>query len=320
MKTLILTQRDVASILTMEAAVPAVERAFAAHGRGEAIMPAKVYLPLEDFGGDFRAMPAYFEGSAGVKWVNSHPGNPAKHGLPAVRGVFILSDPATAAPLAVMDATLLTAYRTGAAGAVASRALGKKAPKTLGLIGSGVQARVLLSAHRVVFQGLEVLCADKQADVAQRFAQQLGGRAVSLEEASACDIICTATPSRAPIVMREWVKPGTHINAMGADGPGKQELDPRILTDALVVIDDWHQAVESGEVNVPLHTGAYAKGKIHATLGEVIAGLRPGRKGDEITVFDSTGLAIQDVALARVVYDAAKTRGIGQAVELVAGA
>jgi alanine dehydrogenase len=321
-KTLILTQRDVASILTMEAAVPAVERAFAAHGRREAIMPPKVYLPLEGYDGDFRAMPAYFDGSAGVKWVNSHPGNPAKHGLPAVRGVFILSDPATAAPLAVMDATLLTAYRTGAAGAVASRVLGKKAPRTLGLIGSGVQARVLLSAHRVVFQGLEVLVADRQAEVAQRFAMQLGGRAVSLEEASGADIVCTATPSRTPVVLREWVRAGAHINAMGADAPGKQELDPKILADAMVVIDDWEQATESGEVNVPLHTGVFTRDRIHGTLGEVIAGLRPGRKpgSDDITVFDSTGLAVQDVALARVVYDAARTRGIGQAVELVAGA
>jgi len=319
-KTLILTQRDVASILTMEAAVPAVERAFAAHGRGDAIMPAKVYLDLPRYDGDFRAMPSYFDGSAGVKWVNSHPQNPARHGVPAVRGLYILSDPATAAPLAVMDATLLTAYRTGAAGAVASRALAKKAPRTLGLVGSGVQARVLLSAHRVVYANLEVLVTDRQAEVAQRFAAQLGGRAVALEEAAAADIVCTATPSRAPVLMREWVRPGAHINAMGADAPGKQELDPRILQDAMVVIDDWEQATHSGELNVPLHTGAYAKGKIHGTLGEVIAGLRPGRRGDEITVFDSTGLAIQDVALARVVYDAARSKGIGQAVELVAGA
>lgn len=318
MKTLILTQRDVASILTMEAAVPAVERAFAAHGRGEAIMPAKVYLPLEDFGGDFRAMPAYFEGSAGVKWVNSHPGNPAKHGLPAVRGVFILSDPATAAPLAVMDATLLTAYRTGAAGAVASRALGKKAPKTLGLIGSGVQARVLLSAHRVVFQGLEVLCADKQADVAQRFAQQLGGRAVSLEEASACDIICTATPSRAPIVMREWVKPGTHINAMGADAEGKQELESALTASARIVVDDPAQALHSGEVNVPLHHGALTEDAIVGGLGAVLAGRVTARTSDsDITLFDSTGLAVQDLAVARVIVAKAKKAGVGVALNLV---
>src|SRR5262245_19364636 len=113
MKTLILSQEEVKAILTMDQAIPAIERAFAAHGRGETIMPPKVYLPLEKYHGDFRAMPSYFEGSAGVKWVNAHPQNPKRFQLPAVMGLFILIDPATAAPLAVMDATRLTAYRTG---------------------------------------------------------------------------------------------------------------------------------------------------------------------------------------------------------------
>jgi alanine dehydrogenase len=316
-KTLILTQKDVQTLLTMERAVAAVERAFAAHGNGETIMPPKVYLSLEKYDGDFRAMPAYLDGSAGVKWVNAHPHNPQRHGLPTVRGVYILSDPATASPLAIMDATLLTAYRTGAAGAVASKYLGQKSPRTLGLIGCGVQARVLLSAHRAVFSGLEVKVADLKSEAAEELARQSGGAAVSIAEAAGCDLVCTATPSRTPVVQRSWVRRGTHVNAMGADAPGKQELDPQLIGDSKLVVDDWEQATEGGEVNVPIRTGQYRKEQIFATLGEIVAGKKRGRQSDEISVFDSTGLAIQDVALARFVYDEAMRRNLGLPVELV---
>ncbi len=265
-------------------------------------------------------MPAYLAGSAGVKWVNAHPENPARHGLPSVLALYILSDPETAAPLAVMDGTLLTAVRTGAAAAVASRHLAKPAPRSIGFVGCGVQSRFLLEAHRVVFGALEVRAFDVRPEAAARFAAEAGGIAVSAEQAAGCDIVCTATPSRSPIVERSWIRNGAHINALGADAPGKQELDPRILTDAKVVIDDWEQATESGEVNVALHDGRYQREQIHGTLGEVIAGKKTAREGDEITVFDSTGLAIQDLALARHVYDRARERGLGAAMEIIPGA
>jgi ornithine cyclodeaminase/alanine dehydrogenase len=137
-----------------------------------------------------------------------------------------------------------------------------------------------------------------------------------VDQAASCDIVCTMTPSRKPVVHRAYVGIGTHINAMGADAPGKQELDPAILQEATVVLDDLAQATESGEVNVPLHDGRYQRERIHGTLGEVVAGKKPGRQGMEITVFDSTGLAIQDLALARVAYDEARRRGLGVEVEL----
>jgi len=317
MGTLILTRAEVESLLSMERVVETVEQAFAAYGRGEARMPAKVYLDLPEHHGDFRAMPAFLAGSAGVKWVNSHPENPERNKLPSVMGLYILSDPATALPLAVMDATVITAYRTGAAGAVASKYLAVGEPRTLGFVGCGVQARVLLSAHRALFSDLQLKMADIDATRAERFARSTGGAAVSIEEAAACDIVCTSTPSRAPVVDRAWVRAGTHINAMGADAPGKQELDPAILRDAQVVIDDAHQAVHSGEINVPVTAGQLADSDLHGTLGEIVAGLQPGRRGDEITVFDSTGLAIQDVAVARMVYDLARERGAGTELPLI---
>lgn len=319
MPTLILSAKDLRGLYTVELGLSAVERAFRAHGLGEALMPPKVYLSLPKYDGDFRAMPAFLDGSAGVKWVNAHPRNPEKHNLPTVRALYILSDPDTASPLAILDGTLLTAWRTGAAGGVASKFLAKKAPRTLGLVGCGVQARVFIDAHRAIYGELELLLADASDAAAKALQAEKGGRIVSLQEACGADIVCTSTPVRSPIVKREWIRPGTHINAMGADAPGKQELDARILTDGRVFIDDTEQATHSGEVNVPLHDGLFKEEQIAGTLGEVVAGKKPGRSGDEITVFDSTGLALQDVALARALYDVALKRGVGQQLDIVGG-
>jgi alanine dehydrogenase len=316
MDTLLLTQRDIERLATVDMAVAACEHTFACHGRGETVMPPKVYLELAHHEGDFRAMPAYLEGSAGVKWVNSHPENPHRHNLPAVMALFILSDPATALPIAVMDATLLTSMRTGAAAAVASKHLANPSPRTVSFIGCGAQARHVLDAHRAVFgEGFTVLAADVSRRAAEEFADRADGRAVAIEEAAEADVVCTATPSKAPLVRRAWIRPGTHINAMGADAHGKQELDPQILRDARLFLDDMEQACGSGEVNVPLAKGELSRDDITGTLGQVVAGRLGGRRTPEdITVFDSTGLAVQDVALARRIYEAARDQGVGQSI------
>lgn len=319
MSTLILSAKDLRALYTVELGLDAVERAFKAHGLGEALMPPKVYLSLPRYDGDFRAMPAFLDGAAGVKWVNAHPRNPEKHQLPTVRALYILSDPDTASPLAILDGTLLTAWRTGCAGGVASRFLAKKAPRTLGLVGCGVQARVLIDAHRAIYGEMELLLADASEAAAKALQAEKGGRVVSIQEACGADIVCTSTPVRSPVVKREWLRPGTHINAMGADAPGKQELDVRLLTDGRVFIDDTEQATHSGEVNVPLHDGLLKEEQLAGTLGEVVAGKKAGRSGDEITIFDSTGLALQDVALARALYDVARARGVGQSLDIVDG-
>ena len=310
-KTLILTQSDVRTLLTMDRVVAAVEHAFSAFARGEALMPAKVYIALADAEDDFRAMPAYLGGAVGMKWVSSHPFNPAHHGLPTVIGTYVLSDPPTGLPMAIMDGTLLTALRTGAAGAVASRHLAVGTPRTIGFVGCGAQARVLYEAHRVFFHDFQTRAADSDPAAAERFAFEVDGTVVSIEEAAACDIVCTTTPSRQPLIRRAWVRAGTHINAMGADAPGKQELESQILLDARVVIDDFQHACYGGEINVPWGQGVLGEKHIHGTLGEVVAGYKAGRERDEITVFDSTGLAIQDIAVARLVYGLARERGVG---------
>ena len=317
MKTLILTRAEVEQVTTMGLAVAAVERAFAGFGRGEASMPPKVYLPIDDHDGDFRAMPARLGNSAGIKWVNVHAKNRERHGLPTVMAVYILNDPATAYPLCVMDGTLLTALRTGAAGAVASKYLANDAPKTIGFIGCGAQAYTLHGAHKVVFGAFEALAHDRNSSTAQRFADEVGARAVSLEEAAGADIVCTATPSRTPFLQARWIRPGAHINAIGADAPGKRELSTETLVGAAVYIDDIHQAAGSGEINVPLANGDFTLDDVAGTLGEVVAGALPKPDSHTTTVFDSTGLAVQDVSLARAIYDAARSQSIGHEANLI---
>jgi ornithine cyclodeaminase/alanine dehydrogenase len=185
-----------------------------------------------------------------------------------------------------------------------------------------VQARWRLDAHRVIYgDHLSIVAADVRPEAAQAFVSEHcggNGRIGSIEEAAGCDLVCTSTPGRTPVVQRGWIRPGAHINAMGADGPGKQELDPAILDAAVVVIDEHHQATHSGEINVPIARGRYREEQLFGTLGEIVSGKRKVERRDEtLTLFDSTGLALQDVALARVLYAAAKARGVGTAIELV---
>jgi len=317
MKTLMLTRSEVERLATMELAVSAVEHAFAAFGRGEATMPPKVYLPIADHDGDFRAMPSRLGDSAGIKWVNVHTQNRKRFGLPTVMAVYVLNDPANAFPLAIMDGTLLTALRTGAAGAVASKYLAQRNPKTISFIGCGVQAHTLHGTHQVVFDGFESLAYDRNEATASAFADGVGARVVTLEEAAGADIVCTATPARTPFVQAKWIQRGAHINAMGADAPGKQELATELLQSSAVYIDELHQATGSGEINVPLTAGDIEASQLAGTLGEVIAGLLPKPDVSTTTVFDSTGLAIQDVSLARAIYDAAQGEPIGHEVDLL---
>ncbi len=319
MQTLVLTRKDVEALTDMTAVVGAVEAAFIAHATGRARMPPKVYLDLPEYGGDFRAMPSFMDGAAGVKWVNSHPKNPSRHGLPAVMGLYVLSDPETALPLAVMDATWLTAIRTGAAAAVASRALGRADARSIGFVGSGVQAHTLAMAHRVTHPQIDDLVfADIRPDAALACVQRFGGRVGSVAEAAACDLVCTSTPGAAPIVRHGMVRPGAHINAMGADAEGKQELESTLTASARIIVDDPAQAFHSGEVNVPLHDGVLTERAIAGGLGEVLAGRLVGRTSvDEITLFDSTGLAVQDLAVARIVVARARELGVGVALQIV---
>ena len=318
MSTLLLDRNAVGELLDMAEVIRAVEGAFIAWVEGKASMPPKSYLGVEK--GDFRAMPAAIPGAAGVKWVNVHTQNPAR-GLPTVIGILILSDPETAYPLAVMDATEITAYRTAAAAAIASKYLARRDSRTLGIIGAGKQARYQILAHAEVFDIRQINVFDCSRAAVETLINALPEstiRVCSAEQAVASDVVCTLTPSRTPVVMRAWVTPGTHINAVGADAEGKQELEPAILKDGMVVVDDLRQASAAGEINVPVAAGLFSVDDVYATLGEIITGSKPGRTDDSvITVFDSTGVAIEDVAVARIIYEKARKAGGYPTMELV---
>jgi len=318
MPTLLLDRKAVKALLKMSDVIKAVEEAFRMCGEGKGKMPAKVYLSLER--GDFRAMPAALPGCAGLKWVNVHPQNPSR-GLPSVMAVLIYNDPETGYPLAIMDATEITAYRTGAAAAIASKYLARRSPHTLGVIGAGYQAYTQILAHAELFNPISISAFDISRAAVDRLGQSLPHfsiRSCSIQEAVASDIVCTLTPSRSPVVKREWVRPGTHINAVGADAPGKEELDPSILKDAIVVIDDLTQASHSGEINVPIEKGLYSTSEVHGTLAEVIAGKKKGRTDSKaITVFDSTGIAVEDLAVAKLLFEKAQQAGGYPSIDLV---
>jgi alanine dehydrogenase len=280
----------------------AIEAAFADHGRGLVQMPPKVYVTLPE--GDFRTMPAYLPslGLAGVKVVNVHPGNPAR-GLLTVMALTVILDIATGMPVAILNATKLTDMRTGAAGAVAAKYLSPKKDIVLGLIGTGRQAEAQYRALSEELDIREIKCWSRNTLHAEKFAQAItthDASSVPLEKACDCDVLVTTTPSRAPVVKSEWIHDGTHINAIGADAPGKQELDPLLLRRALVFVDDLTQAVHSGEINVPISQGFFSPAEIAGTMGEVVVGMKRRERPDQITIFDSTGLAIQDLAIASI--------------------
>ena len=319
MEILWLSEKDVEGLITVDAAMPLVEEAFAHLARGEAQMPPKLYLEFREYGGDLRAMPAYIpkiscaggRSFAGVKVVNSHPDNP-KRGLPTVAAVYVLNDPETGMPLAIMAAGRLTDVRTGAAGGIAAKYLARKESGVLGLVGAGRQAATQLAAIAPLFPIKEVRVAAKTPEEAQIFCARAfrpGGpvlRPTTVEEACASDIVVTTTPGREVAVRSSWVREGTHINAIGADAPGKRELEVDLLKRARIVVDSPEQAMHSGEINTGIDSGALSARNIAASLGEVVIGKKPGRQSDrDITVFDSTGLAIQDVAVAGCIYQRA---------------
>jgi len=314
METIVLTQEDVKKLITMRDAIDAVEEAFRLYALGKAQMPPKIYLAFDS--GDLRAMPAHLMGYAGIKWVNSHPENPKK-GLPTVMAVLILNDPKTGFPLAIMDATYITSLRTGAASGVASKYLARKNSKIFGFVGCGAQAYYQFMALKEIFEIESALAYDIDEKAARKFAKFCNNHGVDcridrIERVCDCDVLTTATPSTKPVVMNDWIRNGTHINAIGADAAGKQELDEKILLRSKIVVDDLKQAMHGGEINVAVSKGLIDESKIHATLGEVVAGIKSGRESDdEVTVFDSTGLAIQDIATAKVVYERAVEENVG---------
>jgi alanine dehydrogenase len=320
--SLILTGTEVMQILDMDLALRAAHQAFLAYGQGRVNMPPKSYLQLAQ--GDFRAMygEIFLESGhlCGLKWVNVHPRNPER-GLPTVMAKILLNDPDSGLEWADLDGTHITNFRTGAAGGLAARYLSRPESFRLGLIGAGEQARTQVAALLKVRPLREVTIYSRTPARAQALKDELTAAydlevkvAKELAEAvQGMDILATTTPSTVPLVPAAWVAQGTHINAIGADAAGKQELAADLLQRARIVVDDWAQASHSGEINVPLARGEIRPEEVYGPLGDIVAGKKPGRETPaQITVFDSTGLIIQDLALGFAVYQQAHERGLGE--------
>jgi len=284
----------------------AVERtrlAFERHARGEWVMPAKVYLEAPPHG-DFRAMPARGEGLALVKWVTSFPQNSGR-GLPAVRGVVLLSDAGTGEPLAVIECAWVTSLRTGAAAAVSAQALAREGAGSVGIIGCGVNGAWAARCLAAVGYGPGV-CADVRQGAAEALASELGWRSGSREEAAAQEVVVTVTPGARPVIGSEDLCRGQHLAVLGADAHDKGEVELGALERCRLFCDEWEQASAGGELS-----GAVAEGRVRreqvTELGAVLVGAAAGRSSDEeITLFDSTGLAIQDLGIVTAVWEAWK--------------
>jgi alanine dehydrogenase len=300
---------DVDAAVSPERAVEAVRDAFLAYARGEWSMPPKVYVPAYP-AGDFRAMPALGSGHALLKWVTSFPDNPA-HGLPTVTGIVVLSDASNGMPKALLDAAAVTALRTGAAAVLAAETLARPAASGAAVIGAGVNGRAVARTFAAV--GAEVTLWDVDADRARAAAEEIGATvAASRDDALAAEVVATVTPGREIVIAEGTLRPGQHVSLMGADGPGKAEIAAGELARANVFCDDWEQASHNGDLVHAVEAGVL--GRSDATeLGAVLAGAATGRRSDDdITVFDSTGLAIQDLAIALAALERAEELDLPQ--------
>ncbi|HKO25861.1 MAG TPA: ornithine cyclodeaminase family protein [Solirubrobacteraceae bacterium] len=268
---------------------------------GDWEMPPKVYLESPPFG-DFRAMPARGDGLALLKWITSFPGNPER-GLPTVSGVICLSNAETGEPLMLLDARSVTALRTGAVAAVASAALARPDARTVGIVGSGLHGTWAARCLAAAGYGPGV-CHDPREAAASALADELGWRTGSLAEALACDVVCCVTPGNEPVVDVGSLHAGLHLNMLGADGPGKAEATTGAVASCALFCDEWEQASHGGELTGAIGAGLVGRSDV-TELGAVLAGDAAGRPGPEaVTLFDSTGLAIQDLAVASAAFSA----------------
>ncbi len=307
MKVRFFTGRDVEAAVSPERALEAVRDAFVAYARGEWSMPPKVYVPAYP-AGDFRAMPALGAGHAALKWVTSFPGNPER-GLPTVMGLVLLSDASNGVPLAVLDAAAVTALRTGAAAVLAAETLGRSDAETAAVVGAGVNGKA--AARTFLSRGRDVLLHDvdparaEQAVAELQTLQQSVAKSVGLEEALAADLLVTMTPGHEILLPAGSLRPGQHVSLMGADGPGKAEIAVEELLRTRIFCDDWEQASHNGELVHAVEAGKLERDRV-TELGAVLTGQAGGRAADdEITAFDSTGLAIQDLAIALAAIESA---------------
>jgi alanine dehydrogenase len=319
--TLILTRSDVVQLLRLEDCIGAVEEMFRAQAEGRVPPPGILGYHVPDGGFHIKAAGAgkYFAAKVNANF----PGNPTRYGLSTIQGIVALYDAERGTPLAIMDSIEITAQRTAAATAVAARHLAGKDAAVATIVGCGVQGRFQLEAIGLVRPIRRAYAVDSSEERRTRFVADMGARLDlevlpgTLRDAAGSDIVVTCTTSRVAIVTADLVKPGAFIGAVGADNPEKQEIDPQLMRASRVVVDHLDQCLSIGDLHHAVEAGVMTAADVAANLGEVVAGLQPGRQSPEdIVVFDSTGTALQDVAAARMVYESAVRKGVGRPVSL----
>lgn len=321
-KTLILGRTDMIGLLTPAEYNDCVEHAFRMHGLGRVSMEPKGHIVLDRYPGEFEVMPSYIEepDAAACKWVSIREDN-ARFDLPTVFSILIYTHPESGFPLAICDGSHHTMMRTGSSAAVSAKWLARKDSKVLAIVGAGTVGRGALATCNEVFpweevrvwsrsqETIDVFIGDEQPTY-DRF--ELRGSTDLEQVVRGADVIVTGTHARGGIVRDEWIDPGTHIAALGADLEGEQELDGRLLQRARVFVDDIRQCRTDGEINVPLREGLIAEDDVAGEIGKVIVGELEGRQSDDqITVFDSTGIALQDSATVPLEYERALEAGVG---------
>jgi len=322
-KTLILSRTDMMGLVTPAEYVSCVEQAYRMHGAGRYFMEPKGHIVLDKYPGEWEAMPSYIEEpeAAACKWVSIREQNRERFDLPTVFSILIYTHPETGFPLAICDGSFHTVMRTGAAAAVSVRWMARPDAQTLAIVGAGHMAQGTLATCNEVVKWRDVRVWSRSQASLDRFIQseqpkydrfKIRGSTDLKQVVQGADVIVTVTPARAPLVMDEWIADGAHIAALGADKRGDQELDPRILERARIFVDDLRQCRTDGEINVPLATGLLTERDIAGEIGEIIVGRKPGRtSASEITVFDSTGIALQDSATVPLEYERALAAGVG---------
>lgn len=321
-KTLILGRTDIMGLVTPAEYVQCCEQAYRMHGEGRYFMEPKGHIVLDKYPGEWEAMPSYIEEpeAAACKWVSIREQNRERFDLPTVFSILIYTHPETGFPLAICDGSYHTVMRTGAASAVSAKWLARKDSKVLAIVGAGHMAEGTLATCDEVFDWEEArIWSRSQATLDQFVADQQPKYSFPIKPSRdlehvvrGADVVVTVTPARGPIVLDDWIAPGTHIAAVGADKGGDQELESAILQRARIFVDDIRQCRTDGEINVPLSEGLISEDDIVGEIGEVVAGKKPGRTSDdEITVFDSTGIALQDSATVPLEYERALAAGVG---------
>lgn len=331
MKIRIIGRDDINKVLTMKEVIPAVKKAYIALSAGQAVMPTRLQIPVEKAQGVTLLMPAYLpsENALGTKIVSVFPENIKKYNCPTIQAVFLLLSAETGQPLALIEAASLTALRTGAASGVATELLARPEAKVAAIFGAGVQGRTQLQAISQVRSLEKVLVYDPDKAAASRFCQEMrqSGPPVPAhlesvttpqEAVAEADIICTATTATRPVFPAESLRPGVHINAIGSFTPGMQEIPEEVVSRAKIVVDSREACLEeAGDLIIPLKKGLLSPRDIYAEIGDIARGKLPGRVNEEeITLFKSVGLAVQDVVVAQLLLEKATRQSLGQEVEL----